>query len=123
MMGMKKRYIRVLTIVAAAMVIIFAVQLINNRSLEEAMPLARLILITLASGIGFLPLALLSLLIERGGDQNQIMAVKEVRLSEQDLKDAASLWIYTQHGVAPEGEVELYVEEDGEISCSVHIPG
>ena len=123
MKRVKARYIRVLSILIAAMAVIFVVQMINNRSLDEAMPLTRIILITLASGVGFLPLALLSLLIERSGGQNQIMAVKEVILNEQDIKDAASLWVYTQHGVAPEGDIELTVNEEGVVSCLAHIPG
>ncbi|MDC7223678.1 MAG: hypothetical protein PQJ60_08065 [Spirochaetales bacterium] len=123
MKSIKRKYIRLAIILTVAMGIIFAVQMINNRSMQEAMPLSRILIITLISGVCFLPLALFSLFMDRNGDRSQIMAVKEIRLGEEEMKEAAGLWVFTQHGVAPEGDVQLEVGEDGEISCLVHIPG
>ncbi|MDC7219493.1 MAG: hypothetical protein PQJ59_06100 [Spirochaetales bacterium] len=120
---LRRKYLRILIILITAMVIIFAVQLVNNRSMEEALPLGRILTVTLISGVCFLPLALFSVFMDRSGNQNQMLAVKEIHLNEQELKDAAALWIFTQHGVAPEGEIELDCDEDGEISCLAHIPG
>jgi hypothetical protein len=120
---MKRKYIRIIIIMLAAMAIILTVQLVNNRSLEEAMPLNRIIVLTLISGVFFLPLALISILLDGDSRQNQMMKVKEIRLNEQEIREAAALWVFTQHGVAPEGEVELFIDEEENISCLVHIPG
>jgi len=123
MKGKKNRYIRILIILIAAMVILFTVQLITGRSQEEPPSLGRLLFVTLITGLCFLPLALFSLFLDRANGASQIMTVREIHLTEQDLKAAVALWIYTQHGAAPEGEVELDVEENGTITGLAHVPG
>ncbi|MCP4343068.1 MAG: hypothetical protein GY799_30360 [Desulfobulbaceae bacterium] len=56
------------------------------------------------------------------GDYIDAVKIEELHISENEIKNAISNWVFAKHGKSVMGDVELYASStDGKISCTVNI--
>jgi len=72
-------------------------------------------------GLVLTPIAILAHRWRALLEQTEVYHLKEYELSEEELKEAVKLWVFTQKGQTTEGDTQLTINDEGQVVCRYYL--
>lgn len=89
---------------------------------EASFPFASRFFYSLISSVLLLIPSVFYVTRKTTGDYIDAVKIEELQISESEIKDAVTNWVFVKHGKPVMGEVELSVSpNDGKVNCIVNI--